>query len=73
MFYKFFYVYIIFNDIWCLCCCFYVLGLNFCIVIGQFFFNHQKCKSSLFSVATRFTGLSIVLCFVFCMGYKLCL
>jgi hypothetical protein len=56
-----------------LCCCFYVLGLNFCIVIGQFFFNHQKCKSSLFSVATRFTGLSIVLCFVFCMGYKLCL
>jgi hypothetical protein len=54
-----------------LCCYFYVLGLDFCIVIGEFFFNHKKCKYSLFSVATRFTRLSIVLCFVFCMGYKL--
>ncbi len=53
-----FYVYIVFHDMWCLCCCFYVLGLDFCI--SEFFFNQQKCKSSLFSVATR---LSIVLCF----------
>ncbi len=51
----------------------WILGLDFYIVISEFFFNHQKCKSSLFSFVTRFIGLSIVLCFVFCMGYKLCL
>jgi len=38
--YKFSCVYVnFFYGTWCLCCCFYVLGLNSCVVIGEFFFK----------------------------------
>ncbi len=33
---KFLCVYVAFHDTWCLCCCFYVLSLDSCIVASEF-------------------------------------
>jgi len=73
MFLSFSYVCVAFHYTWCLCFVFYVLGLDSYVVVSELVLNHQKCNLVLFGVVVRFNGLNIILCFIFCMIYKLCL
>jgi hypothetical protein len=73
MFCGFSYVYVAFHYTWYLCFIFYVLGLDSYVVVSELVLNRQKCNLVLFGVAIKFNELNIILCFVFCTVYKLCL
>jgi hypothetical protein len=45
MFSKFLCVYVTFHGTWCLCCCFYVLNLDSCIVASEFILGWIWCTN----------------------------